>query len=165
MAHAFTLTEEWADAISLAAPTSAADDPAGLRRLPSEWQAVDRVVLEDVVIDHVIVGPNGVFAVAIDPDPRPVSLGPDGLYREGHRLTTTVKSALAAAFSLRGRVGSRLFAYPLLVTPLDGSAANLDRLGVIPPGGIPEAIWSHPGQPLTRTQRLETLWSLRSLAT
>lgn len=164
MAPASTLTDEWASAISLATPAATAADPTGLSRLPAEWQTVDRVVLEDAVIDHVVVGPNGVFAVAVDPDPRPVHMGHDGLYREQHRLTTTVKSALAAAFSLRERVGQRLFAYPMLVTPLDGAAANLDRLGVIPAGGIPEAIWSHPGRPLTRTQRLETLWSLRSLA-
>jgi hypothetical protein len=164
MAQALTLNDGWATSLALATPTPDGGDPAGVHRLPDEWQPIDRVVLDDVIIDHVVVGPNGVFAIALDPDPRPTVIGADGLYRDGSRITTTVKSALMAAYALRARVGPQLFAYPLLVSPIEGPQTHLDRLGVIPPHGIPEAIWGHPGTPLTRTQRLETAWALRSLA-
>lgn len=163
MAQAISLSDSWATELALATPLDTTGDRAGLSRLPAEWSTVDRVVLADVVIDHVVVGPNGVFTVAIDPDLSPATLGEDGLYRDGTRVTTTVKSIAMAAHALRSRVGSHLFAYPLLVTALDGSPAHLDRLGVIPAGAIPEAIWCHPGRALTRSQRVETLWALRSL--
>jgi hypothetical protein len=162
MTH-LALVPDWAAPLVLATPEQSADR-AGLNRLPSEWTTVDGVVLDDHVLDHVVVGPNGVFAVAVDPDPEPAAVGDDGLYRQGTRVTTTVKSAVMAATALRQRVGERMFAYPLLVTAIDGAAGYLARLGVVPPGGIPETIWSHPGRPLTRSQRLETLWTLRSLA-
>lgn len=163
MTQTFTLPNGWASSLAYAAPNPAIGDRAGLNRLPTEWQTVNSVVLADVVIDHVVVGPNGVFAIAIDPDIRPVTIGEDGLYRSGARLTTTVKSALMGAHELRRRVGPQLFAYPMLITEIDAPGGHLDRLGVIPGGRIPEAIWSHPGRPLTRSQRMETLWSLRSL--
>lgn len=149
--------------LSIAGSLQQDSDPAGLARLPAEWQVVDRVVVDDAVIDHAVVGPNGVFAVAIDPDPSPATVADDGLYRNAERVTTPVKQILMGAHSLRRQVGSRLFAYPMLVTSLADTPGRLDRLGVIPAGRIPEAIWSHPGVPLTRAQRMETLWTLRGL--
>jgi len=163
MAQAVSLSDGWEPALVLATPQESRDR-AGLSRLPSEWGTVDRVVLDDIVIDHVVVGPNGVFAIAIDPDERPARLEADGLYRDGSRVTTTVKSALYGANALRDRFGSRLFAYPLLVTALEAERGHLDRLAVIGAGGIPEAIWSHPGRALTRSRRGELLWSLHGLA-
>lgn len=163
MTQPLTLVDGWAEDLALATPHAASGDVAGLRRLPSEWQTIDRVVLDDAAVDHVVVGPNGVFAVTVDPDPVPAAVEWDGLYRNGIRVTTTVKSALKAAYDLRRRVGERLFAYPLLVTAIAGASGQLDRLGVVPASRIPEAIWSHAGTPLTRTQRLETTWALRSL--
>ena len=163
MAQTLTLPNGWESNVALATPHRTVGDVAGLHRLPSEWQTVDRVVLDDAIIDHVVVGPNGVFAIAIDPDPRPAEVRADGIYRDEARMTTTVKSALKSAFDLRRRVGDRLFAYPMLVTAIGATEAHLDRLGVIPGGRIAEAIWCHPGQPMIRSQRVETLWTLRSL--
>jgi len=163
MAQALTVSDGWTADLALATPPKAVED-AGLRSLPSEWQTIDSVVLEDVVVDHVGIGPNGVFTISIDPDPVPVEMRGDGIYRNGDRVTTTVKNALRAAYDLRHRVGERLFAYPILVTPIQGSASSLDRLGVVPAGRIPEAIWSHGGLPMTRSQRMEITWTLRSLS-
>ena len=70
-----------------------------------------------------------------------------------------------AAYELRRRLGEQLFAYPLLVTTIQASDQHLDRLGVVPGGRIAEAIWSHPGTPLTRTQRMEITRVLRGLTT
>jgi hypothetical protein len=163
MAQGFTLPTEWSDEVAVAAPYMASD-VAGLRLLPSEWQVVDRVVLNDSIIDHAIVGPNGLFTVSIDPDRAPATVEHDGLYRSGVRVTHAVKSALGAASDLRSRVGSNVFAYPLLVTPVTGDRSHLDRLGVVPGDRIAEAIWTHPGRPMRRSERLEVMWALRSLA-
>ena len=162
MAQGFTLPTEWSDEVAVATPYMASD-VAGLRHLPTEWQVVDRVVLSDSIIDHVVVGPNGLFTVSIDPDPAPASVEHDGLYRSGTRVTHAVKSALAAAHDLRSRVGADAFAYPLLVTAITGDRSHLDRLGVVPGDRIAEAIWTHPGRPMRRSERLEAIWSLRSL--
>lgn len=143
---------------------SESEDPAGLHRLPSEWETVDAVRVGTLVIDHVVVGPNGVFTVILDPDPTPVVATEEGLYRNGTRITTLVKQAAMTPFALRSASGGRIFAYPMLVASIEGGRACLDRLGVIPGNGIPEAIWSHPGMSLSRTSRVETVWSLRSLS-
>ena len=79
-------------------------------------------------------------------------------------MTHAVKSALGAAHDLRSRVGSIVFAYPLLVTAVVGDREHLDRLGVVPGDRIAEAIWTHPGRPMRRSVRLEAMWALRSLA-
>ena len=129
MTPALTLTNGSSTNLTLAAAT---DDAAGLSRLPTEWQTIDRVMLDDTVIDQAVVGPNGVFAVSVDPDPVPATIEWDGLYRDGVRVTTTVKSALMAAHELRRRVGERLFAYPLLVTTIQATDEHLGRLGVDP---------------------------------
>ena len=164
MAHALTLVDAWAPDLALATPHTPSDDVAGLSHLPTEWQVIDDVVLDDAIIDHVVIGPNGVFAVSIDPDPVPATVASDGLYRDGVRVTTTVKSAIMAAHDLRRRVGERMFAYPLLVTAI-AEHGQLDRLGVVPGHRIPEAIWSHAGSPLTRTQRAKITWDLEGIAT
>ena len=163
MAQALTLPESWAADLALATPLTPVGDVAGLRHLPSEWQTIDDIVLEDRLIDHVVVGPNGVFAVSFDTNLTPATIEWDGLYRNGVRVTTPVKNALLAAHDLRQRVGHRLFAYPLLVAAIEGSSAQLDRLGVVPGHRIPEAIWSHPGAPLTRSERTEIAWTLQAL--
>ncbi len=163
MAQALTLTDGWSANLALATPTALADDAAGLGLLPTEWQTIDRLVLDDTVIDQAVVGPNGVFAVSFDPDPVPATIEWDGLYRDGVRVTSAVKSALMAAYELRRRLGEQLFAYPLLVTTIQASDQHLDRLGVVPGGRIAEAIWSHPGTPLTRTRRMEITRALRGL--
>ena len=163
MAQTITLGNGWASDLALATSPAEAGDSAGLHRLPAEWETIDRVVLNDVEIDHVVVGPNGVFTISIDSDPLPADLRDDGIYRNEVRVTTIVKSAAKSAHDLRRKVGDRLFAYPMLVTSITGSTSRLDRLGVVPGGRIAEAIWNHPGRPLTRSQRTETIWTLRSL--
>lgn len=162
MAQTFAIPD-WSADLALATPHAAAGDVAGLRSLPTEWQVVDRVVLDDVVVDHVVVGPNGVFTVTVDPDRTPAYVADDGLYRSGSRVTHAVKSALTSAHQLRSTVGERVFAYPLLVSAVAGDRAHLDRLGVVAGDRIAEAIWSHPGLPMRRSARLETVWALRSL--
>jgi hypothetical protein len=163
MAETITLGNGWASDLALATSQAGAGDSAGLHRLPAEWETIDCVVVDDLEIDHVIVGPNGVFTISIDSDPLPADLRDDGIYRNEVRVTTVVKSAAKAAHDLRRRVGDRLFAYPMLVTTISGPSSRLDRLGVVPGGRIAEAIWSHPGRPMTRSQRTETSWTLRSL--
>jgi hypothetical protein len=164
MAEAITLGNGWASDLALATSPTAAADNAGLHRLPAEWETIDRVVLDDFEIDHVVVGPNGVFTISIDADPLPADLRDDGIYRNELRVTTIVKSAVKAAHDLRRRVGYQLFAYPMLATTISSPASRLDRLGVVPGEQIAEAIWNHPGRPLTRSQRTETSWALHSLA-
>ena len=163
MAQTFAYSEGSPVGMSLATPHTAPHDAAGLSRLPSEWRVVDRVALADVVVDHVVVGPNGMFTIVLDPDPTPADLTPDGLFRGGERVTAQVKAAVAAAHDLRAAVGLHVFAYPLLVAPITGERSHLDRLGVVPGERIAEAIWSHPGRPMRRSQRLEAMWALRHL--
>lgn len=158
MADVIALRSAWADDYALATPESSYR--AGLETLPGEWTVADGVVVGSTTIDHVVVGPNGVFTISIDPDPRPATLGDDGIYRDAQRVTTPVKEALLAAHHLRRQAQGRLFAYPILVASVAATTARLDRLGVISGDRIAEYIWSHPGLPLRRSQRQEILWSL-----
>ena len=48
-----------------------------------------------------------------------------------------------------------------LATPSEPHPAGIDRLGVVAGDRIAEYIWSHPGLPLRRSQRLEVQWALR----
>jgi hypothetical protein len=159
MAEVIALRGTWAGDYALATP--GLSSTAGLATLPREWTVADRVVVDGRTVDHVVVGPNGVFTILIDPDPRPVTLGDDGIYRGSDRVTTAVKDALLAAHMLRRQAQGRLFAYPILIAPVDATPVRLDRLGVIPGDRIAEFIWSHPGLPLRRSQRQEILWSLK----
>jgi hypothetical protein len=163
MAQTFAVPDDWAGQLTVATLHEDPSDRAGLARLPAEWQVVDSVVLDDIVIEHVVVGPNGIFTVSIDPDPTPATVADDGLYRDDHRVTWTVKNALVAAHDLRRRMGEHVFAYPLLVSSIEGERTHLDRLGIVPGHRIAEAIWSHPGLPMRRSARVEALWALRSL--
>lgn len=163
MAEAFTLPDGWVPDLALATPSPSERDPAGLSRLPEEWLTVDGVVLGGLDIDHVVIGPNGVFTISIDKDPAPATIETDGLYRDGSRVTESVKNALMAAHDLRGRLGEFTLAYPFLMTSIAGPSARLDRLGIVPGGRIPEAIWNHAGVPLTRSERTAAAWAIRSL--
>jgi hypothetical protein len=158
MADVIALRTAWADDYALATPTT--PHPAGLDRLPSEWSVTDAVVIGGIRVDHVIVGPNGIFTVNVDPDPRPADVGPDGIYREGARVTTTVKDALMAANRIRAELGEQVFAYPILISPLTADRHQLDRLGVVPGDRLAEYVWSHPGLPLRRSQRVAAQWAL-----
>lgn len=153
----------WTHDVAVATPPPRPAHPAGLDRLPADWTVVDRVRVDDIDLDHVIVGPNGVFSVTIDPDRAPATVGSDGIYRDGVRITSPVKESLVGAHRLRRELGIPTIAYPILVTALDGTGHHLDRLGVIPGEHIAEHVWSHPGFPLRRSQRHEILWSLRRL--
>lgn len=137
------------------------DDHLG--RLPSEWQVVDAIRVGDLSVDHVVVGPNGVFTISVDPDPTPATIDDEGLYRAGARVTTAVKRALLAAHRLRAELAPPAFAYPILVSTISGEREHLDRLGVVPADRIVEAIWTHPGIPMRRSQRVAALWAVRSL--
>lgn len=158
MAEVIALHGAWADNHALATPVSW--PRAGLERLPAEWTVVDQVSVAGAQLDHVVVGPNGVFTVVVDPDPQPATPTEDGIYRAGVRVTTPVKEAVRAAHLLRREARGMLFAYPILVAALDADRHQLDRLGVVPGDRIAEYIWSHPGLPLRRSQRQEVLWSL-----
>ena len=158
MAEVIALRSEWANDYAVA--TTGPAHRAGLGTLPSEWTVVDQVWVGGAVIDHVVVGPNGVFTIGVDPDHGPAIPGDDGLYRAGVRVTTPVKTALMAAHLLRRQAHGRLFAYPILVTTIAAGPEQLERLGVVRGDRIAEYIWSHPGLPLRRSQRQELLWSL-----
>ena len=134
--------------------------------LPEDWTMVGPLLIAGRTLDRVAVGPNGVFAVSLDPDPRPATLGADGLFRGGRRVTTLVKQALAAAFDLRGTLataGIDVFPYPVLVTR--GPDGMLGRLRVVPPGCLASAVWSHPGRPLLRSERARVLAAVQHPAT
>ena len=158
MADVIALRSEWAHDYAVATPGPV--PRAGLEALPREWTVVDHVPIGGATIDHVVIGPNGVFTIGVDPDPEPAVPGDDGLYRSGVRVTTPVKAALMAAHLLRREAHRRLFAYPILVTAIAAGPEQLDRLGVVRGDRIAEYIWSHPGLPLRRSQRQEVLWSL-----
>jgi len=104
---------------------------------------------------------NEIDARATAVDVKSATIGDDGIYRDGSRVTSTVKDALMAATRLRDDQGGRVFAYPILVSTLDAERHQLDRLGVVAGDRIAEYIWSHPGLPLRRSQRLEVQWALR----
>jgi hypothetical protein len=132
-----------------------------LGRLPADWTILDDIA--DVAADRVIVGPNGVFTVVIDPDPRPAFLADDGLYRAGARVTTPVKRALSAAFALRQRLErypADVFPYPLLALDAEAPIGFVGRLRVVPASMLAEAVWTHPGRPLLRSQRRAVIEAL-----
>ena len=134
--------------------------------LPDDWTTVGPVLVAGRTLDRVVVGPNGVFAVSLDPDPRPATLSPDGLFRGGKRVTGPVKQALAGAFELRrvlGEAGIDVFPYPVLVTR--GAEGLLGRLRVLPPGCLASAVWRHPGRPLRRSERARLLAAVQHPAT
>lgn len=158
------LTMPWIADVAVAAQSPAPTIAAALDRLPADWSVADGVDLgQGAAVDRVIVGPNGVFTIAFDRDPTPVSPGPDGLYRNQVRVTTPVKQTLMGAHRLRGALSLPALAYPILVAAINLPDHHLDRLGVVPGHRIAEHIWSHPGFPLRRSQRHEILWSLRRL--
>src|SRR5512137_1432509 len=89
--------------------------PARHDHLPDDWTMVGPVLIAGRTVDRVAIGPNGVYAVSLDPDPRPASLAEEGLFRGGRRVTVQVKQALAAAFALRrvlAEAGIEVFPYP-----------------------------------------------------
>ena len=132
--------------------------PARRDHLPDDWAMVGPVLIAGRTLDRVVAGPNGVFAVSLDPDPRPAALAPDGLFRGGRRVTHQVKQALAASFELRrvlAAAGIDVFPYPVLVAR--GADGLLGRLRVVPPGCLASAVWSHPGRPLRRSERARVL--------
>jgi hypothetical protein len=142
--------------------------PAPIRQdhLPEDWTMVGPVLVAGRTLDRVVVGPNGVFAVSLDPDPRPAILAAEGLFRSGKRVTAQVKQALAAAFDLRRVLtvaGINVFPYPVLVTR--GADGMLGRLRVIPPGCLASAVWRHPGRPLLRSERARVLAAVQHPAT
>lgn len=141
--------------VAVPQPAGAVERPGAL---PAEWLVLERVEAGADVIDLVLVGPNGVFAVHVDPDPRPAAVRPGhGVVREGARVPGPVKRALFGAAALRERLRhlpGDVFPYPVLVTPAPGEAGHrLGRLLVVRPGRLAEVIWSHASRPLTRSQR------------
>ena len=163
MADVIALHGPWSGGVAVATPQSA-DAPAKPLDLPEEWQAVDDVAAGEAHVDRVIVGPNGVFTIDIDLDRRPAEPGPDGVYRDGQRVTASVKHALLAAHGVRRALSLPSIAYPLLVMPIAAPGHQLDRLGIIPGDALAQYIWSHHGSPLRRSQRMELLWRLQRLA-
>ena len=142
------------------------EPPIGADHLPDDWTTVGPVLVAGRTLDRVVVGPNGVFAVSLDPDPRPASLSPDALLRGGRKVTHQVKQALAAAFDLRrvlAGAGIDIFPYPVLVAR--GADGLLGRLRVVSPGRLASAVWRHPGRPLRRSERLRVLAAVRHPAT
>jgi hypothetical protein len=124
------------------------------------------VTVGGLTIDRVLVGPNGVFAVHVDPDPRPVVVRAGyGIVRSGTRVPDGVKRAMFGAAALRAHlagIGGDLFPYPVLVTAAPGEAGRrLGRLLVVRPERLAEAIWEHPARPLRRSVRVEVLEALR----
>jgi len=149
-----------------AAPSMALVETARRDNLPDDWTVVGPVLVAGCTLDRVVVGPNGVFAVSLDPDPRPAALAADGLFRGGRRVTTQVKQAQAAAFELRrvlGAAGIEVFPYPVLVTR--GADGMLGRLRVVSPGCLASAVWRHPGRPLLRSERARVLAAVQHPAT
>jgi hypothetical protein len=142
------------------------ESPGRRDHLPDDWAMVGPVLIAGRTLDRVVVGPNGVFAVTLDPDPRPATLGDDALHRGGQRVTHQVKQALAAAFALRGvlaAAGIATFPYPVLVSR--GADGLLGRLRVVPPGCLASAVWRHPGYPLRRSERARVLAAVQHPAT
>jgi hypothetical protein len=164
MAEVVMLPRAWEPGLALAIPSVLDPHPAGLGALPAEWVVADGVTLRSGTrLDHVVVGPNGVFAITVDGTATPATIGTDGLYRNGSRVALPVKRALLGARELRGALDMSILAYPVLITALEAPGHQLDRLGVVPADRLAEHIWSHPGFPLRRSQRVELQWGLRSL--
>ena len=60
-------------------------------RLPADWTVTGPVTLPGCEVDHVVVGPNGVFTVVVESAAVPATIGADGIYRHGARVTAPVK--------------------------------------------------------------------------
>ena len=164
MAEILMLPRAWERGLALATPPQLDRHPAGLGSLPAEWVVFDDISLRSGRhLDHVVIGPNGVFTIGLDPADTPATIGPDGLYRQGLRVALPVKQALFGARELRIALGLATIAYPVLVTDIAADRHQLDRLGVVPGDHIAEYIWSHPGFPLRRSQRIELQWGVRAL--
>jgi hypothetical protein len=137
-------------------PFPSSVEPAS--RLPREWVEVHGVEVDGDTIDTLLIGPNGLFAVHFDEDPRPAAVRPGfGLIRAGTREPNPVKRALGNAEALRQRLAhlpGDLFPYPVLVTATTGEAGHrLGRLLVVRPGRLAEALWRHASRPLRRSER------------
>lgn len=138
-------------------PSLQADaEPIG--RLPSEWEQLHDVDIGGDTIETLLIGPNGLFAIHVNPDPRPVAVRPGlGLFRAGTREPEVVKRALRNANALRDRLAhlpGDLFPNAVLVTSAHGQAGHrLGRLLVVRPGRLVEAIWQHVSRPLGRSER------------
>ena len=128
---------------------------------PAEWVSVENVVIGTDRVDRVLVGPNGVFVVVIDPEPG--RLTTDGLVRDGDRVKEPVKRALRAAHELGRRLGD-VFAYPVLLTGRGVEPGYLGRLRVVGVDRLPEALWCHPGRPMRRSEREALVAGLRDAA-
>jgi hypothetical protein len=113
MAEVVMLPRAWERGLALATPPQFDRHPAGLDSLPAEWVVIDDVLLRSgALLDHVVVGPNGVFTIGLDPADTPATIGEDGLYRHGLRVALPVKRALFGAHELRAALGLASIAYP-----------------------------------------------------
>lgn len=133
--------------------------------LPHDWAVLEQVPVGGGVIDRVIVGPNGVFAVHFDPDLRPAAVREHGVIRNGVRVKEPVKTALRNAFALRALLAPDhplVHPYPVLVTETPGNGARLGRLLVVRPGRLAEGVWQHLSRPMTRSERARIVALLRS---
>ncbi|HSG79384.1 MAG TPA: hypothetical protein VLD62_07390 [Acidimicrobiia bacterium] len=130
----------------------------GLVEPPGDWTSVENVLIGTDRVDRVIVGPNGVFAVVIDPEPGHLSA--EGLIRDGDRVKEPVKRALRAAHELSRHMDG-VFAYPVLLAGRGLEPGYLGRLRVVGVDRLPEALWCHPGRPMRRSERASLIASLR----
>lgn len=128
---------------------------------PADWISVENVVIGSDRVDRVLVGPNGVFVVVVDPERG--YLTAEGLIRDGDRVKEPVKRALRAAHEL-GRRMDGVFAYPVLLAGHDVEPGYLGRLRVVGVDRLPEALWCHPGRPMRRSERAALVASLRDAA-
>ena len=150
--------------VGVQTPPRTAKEPLSLP--PAEWDQVTGVTVGNDTIDLVLIGPNGIFAVHLDPDPEPAAVRPgQGLFQTGVRVPTQVKRALRNTQGLRDRLSSvpgDIFPYPVLVASAPGEAGHrLGRLIVVRPGRLAEAIWRHVSRPLTRSDRQAIREALR----
>ncbi len=137
------------------------------RRFPSDWQVIGAVDATSALADLVIVGPNGVFVVVIDPDPSRSRLTASGIVRAGERVADPVRAARLAGFELRRalrRDGIDTLVSAIVVSPVGDEGGWLDRVRVVPVHRLREAVWSHPGSPLTRGQRDQVAAIVASMA-
>jgi len=140
-----------------------------LGRLPGDWDRLHDVVIGEDTVDLLLVGPNGLFAVHIDPDQRPAAVRAGrGLFRTGVRDPDPVKRALRNAEGLRRQLADLpgdLLPYPVLVASTPGETGlRLGRLLIVRPGRLAEVIWSHVSRPLKRSERRAVLTALADTA-
>ena len=129
---------------------------------PDDWMSIDDVIIGLDRVDRVTVGPNGVFVVVIDPEP--ARLTSEGVVRDGDRVKEPVKRALRAAHELGKRLSlPGAFAYPVLLTGRGIAPGYLGRLRVVRVDQFAEALWCHPGRPLTRTERAAVASTVRDM--